>query len=597
MRRALAILIFATMTTGPMFVLAHGDQQPIAPPGHALPGLSPEVLALIAHPAAWQDFQRLNEQNLLGSVLPAAQVPLPMLPSVGILQVMLSTSGDAAAPDPLVLAQYDAMPAASRAALGSLLVAYLDMAHATKVAFKGLSVADRDAFLADPKAPMPVAFDFALLLGGQRELLAAAQAAVPVFRADLPSLAQLPPLTQCNPIGNAQSILGGINIDFSVRDNAYACDFGFSIDGQGNDVYNNNAGGSGSKFLPMDTGVEQIDHFSLSGSGFGMDLMGDDQYLSYRAQGGIAGGAFVGSGMLIEVAGDDTYYPQVDSSGDLQGGSEEGAGVLLDLAGDDNYNGHIGLNRKFHSSGGGINGGTTAGSGLMVDMAGNDVYNGYENGAGGVNGGLHGGSAALIDYAGDDSYDGFALNTAGVNGGGIGGHGFLLDGAGNDVYNGWVDTVGGVNGGAWLGTGQLVDVSGDDRYDGSVETGGVNGGSFDPYSYGLLQDLGGDDHYTGEVRAIGGVNGAAFFGQAQLLDWGQGDDVYESRNALGSGSSARFANGAAFLSEGLLFDDGGVDMYRDHQEDSWQFDLSCYPKGSAVGAQFDAPHANDAERC
>jgi hypothetical protein len=610
LRRAAAAVILAILiavpfvpmaTAGPRAALPSatiGAQLAALPRGITVPGMTPEVLALADHPARWQDLLQFNEVNLVGHALPAAKVPAPVLPSAGIAAVLAAT-GTPNHLSPLVLAKYDAMPRDARDALGSLLMAYVEDVHSTTLAFKGLTVAQREAFLDDPRAPMPDAWDWATMLAGQRELVAAAQAALPVLKLELPVLATLPPVSVCSADGQ-ESVLGGINLDFTATDDVYTCDIGFSIDLQGDDVYLNNGGGSGGTInLPVDTGVEQIQHFSLTGVGFALDVGGDNQFIAQRAQGGIAGGAFVGQGTLIVDAGSNLFHPAVNSSGDFQGGAEEGAGLLLNVgSGNDVYSGELGLHRKFHSSGGGLNGGAVAGAGFMADFGGDDVYDGFIDGTGGVNGGLHGGSAALLDFGGNDVYNGEVLDFAGVNGGGIGGHGLLLDAAGDDVYRGTLDTsFGGVNGGAWLGTGQLVDLAGDDDYDGYVAgSGGVNGGSFDPYSYGLLWDGAGSDHYDGQVGEglgeSGGVNGAAMFGQAQLLDLGGGDDRYETHN---QGGAIEFANGAAFLSEGLLFDDGGLDGYRDHAWDVWHWDQSCYPKGSAAGVQMDFPHASNAD--
>lgn len=589
MRKAVVVGLMVLMVAVPAMQVAAGGTRaplPAVPLPLSIPGVPQDVMALAHKPAQWQDFMAVNERNLLGQALPDAAVPAPLLPSVGLARIVAESGPEASAKlDPAVLRAYDAMPKDARDALGSLLAAYLDMERLTIDGFLGLSVADLDAYLKDPTKPMPQAFDWAMMFQGQREMLAASQAAVPVFQADLPALQALPPVSVCL----------AVNVDFTPTDNVYDCDFKLSIDGQGNDLYLNNAGGSGSQLVPAHTGNDIADHFAVTGAGYALDLSGNDRYMSgnpaynsNREQGGIAGGAFVGEGMLIEVAGDDQYHPAVNSSGDFQGGSEEGSGVLLELGGNDNYNGDLGLHRKFHSSGGGINGGTVAGAGLMVDYAGDDVYDGWIDGAGGVNGALHGGSATLIDYAGNDRYNGFALDYAGVNGAGIGGHGLLLDVSGDDSYNGTIQTIGGVNGGAYLGANRLVDLAGDDRYDGTVSIGGVNGGAFDPYSVGSLIDAGGNDHYTGQVTAAGGVNGAGMFAQASLLDLGGGDDTYETRND--PTNPVAMSNGAAFLSDGLLLDDGGHDAYRDHQSDAWRWDFSCAPKGSAAGAEIDLPN-------
>ena len=143
-----------------------------------------------------------------------------------------------------------------------------------------------------------------------------------------------------------------------------------------------------------------------------VDLGGNDLYRGNPAcdgwtghASGINGGAYEGSGFLLDVGGSDQYV----AGGASNGGGSYATGFLADTSGDDSY--------YVIATG---NGGVWAGGyGLLVDGAGNDLY---EGNYGGVNGGADGaGAGMLLDLAGDDRYEatskfGFPVRR-GVNGG------------------------------------------------------------------------------------------------------------------------------------------------------------------------------------
>ena len=140
---------------------------------------------------------------------------------------------------------------------------------------------------------------------------------------------------------------------------------------------------------------------------------------------------------------------------------------------------------------------------------------------------------AVIDTGGDDTYawgDGLPLETQ-----------IVLDRAGNDRYEAKL----GGPGAGWLGASVLLDMAGDDTYVSAL--GGCGSGAF---GFGLLFDAAGADTY----RCDAWSTGAGVYGAGVLIDAGDGWDTYISHSlSQGVGGPA----GA-----GLLFDEGGDDLYR-----------------------------------
>lgn len=361
----------------------------------------------------------------------------------------------------------------------------------------------------------------------------------------------------------------------------YTRDVLLQVDVGGDDVYWNNAGGSG--YGPPDPCIETNAHPAaalldmagddvygddrgcgvngggLGGSGLLVDVAGNDHY-SGRGL-GVNGGAHAGRGLLIDAAGDDAYV--ATERWGTNGGGFLGNGALIDVAGDDRY----------VAAGEANNGGAEKGTGLLIDGGGRDLYAGGDratNGGAQVGsallldagvdddayttvdgvwgwsvakngGGGNGGAGALVDQGGDDRYEG---GDSGANGGGWYGVGLLVDGAGNDTFVAGED---GVNGAGWallpisrnhplsrpesealpVGVGFLVDGGGHDTY--LSRKFGTNGGCY--VGAGFLVDVAGNDRYVAEDG--GGVNGGAggkTFGLCSsfLVD-GAGDDLYETR--------------------------------------------------------------------
>lgn len=271
---------------------------------------------------------------------------------------------------------------------------------------------------------------------------------------------------------------------------------------------------------------------------------------------GLAGGATVGVGLLVDGAGDDTYNGTYVGT---VGGAVQGAGLVVDGAGDDAYFAwnSLGIGGAL----GVCNPGTTAvvnqpvetGTTVagVVDLGGDDSYTipqGYVgNGAGACTG-----AGFLLDAAGNDAYvadDASPGGAPGTNGGSFvrGSSGFLYDAGGDDTYRGG-DI--GVNGGAEsLGVGFLLDRGGVDVFIAGER--GVNGGASGTFpGLGFLLAGGEDaDTYTGANRANGGGNGLGF-----LLDEG-GDDLYHTVADEGNG-------GASAGGRGLLLDLAGNDRYK-----------------------------------
>ncbi|MEE9613984.1 MAG: PDZ domain-containing protein [Thermodesulfobacteriota bacterium] len=278
------------------------------------------------------------------------------------------------------------------------------------------------------------------------------------------------------------------------------------IDFGGDDTYENNAGAS-TPLVPLSLVI---------------DLAGNDRYVAPGPPGRLSQGAgFMGTGLLLDMSGDDVYI-----SGDLaQGMGIFGVGALVDLGGDDTYTGDT------------FTGGVGRfGIGILLDAGGNDTYRARLSSQG------HGsvrGLGALIDTGGNDFY--FAGGkypdfrdpenaTKSFS------QGF---GTGMRPYKTAVGASGGI--------GLLIDAGGNDRYEGDY----FSQGSSYWYSLGILHDLGGNDTYiAGRYSQGAGIHSSV----GALIDEG-GEDSYSVSFGVGQGMGHDFGVGA-------LADFGGDDTYK-----------------------------------
>jgi hypothetical protein len=338
-------------------------------------------------------------------------------------------------------------------------------------------------------------------------------------------------ISYANPISLGIELTGDkqpINITGSTGSSALASGiFGYAIhaDLAGNDTYFNATGnGSGTQ------------GFGLFGTGILYDAGGDD---TYSAVGECQGCGIYGTGLLIDGGGNDRYECYQQGQGF---GFTKGVGLLLDVAGDDTYiandtdikfpsaqstehNGSLSQGFGFGRRGDYLDGHSWAGGvGMLVDGAGNDYYS---CGIFGQGGGYWYGVGILADKGGDDSYLGqwycqgsaahFAL-------------GILQDTAGNDKYTGKMNMCGGA--GHDFSLGWLEDRAGNDAYDmPNLSLGGGNANGI-----GVFWDCAGDDSY---------LTSGVTLGQASVA---------------GSGSVRDF-----IMCLGLFVDGGGNDTYLERQ--------------------------------
>ena len=298
-----------------------------------------------------------------------------------------------------------------------------------------------------------------------------------------------------------------------------------------------------------------------------IDLSGDDRY-----EGCVASGVF-GVGLLMDLAGNDTYRGESET----QGAGIFGVGVLWDESGDDTYRaasasqgvGSFGVGalvdlsgRDVYQIGGFGQGlGATAGVGIVEDRAGCDVY-------------LSGGATTdLLRY--DDHYLSMAQGVGlGIRPVGSGGIGILSDRAGNDTY---VADIFGQGVAYWLGVGGLVDEKGHDRYVGHQYAQGcgvhlaagvlidregddlyfsnsVSQGCGHDLSLGVLFDGSGDDNYVTEGLSLGAGNAN---GISLLVDMSGRDGYIARRPDVMGYSDDRREYGMV----GIMLDLGGEDRY------------------------------------
>lgn len=345
------------------------------------------------------------------------------------------------------------------------------------------------------------------------------------------------------------------------------------IDLGGDDVYYNNAGSS-TRESPISILV---------------DLSGKDKYIS--SQPFVQGSGILGTGILIDLEGDDLYV----SRSAAQGIGVIGSGFLIDLKGDDYYSG------KSSVQGLGF-----MGIGFILEGMGHDRYM-AEHYAQGI--GLTKGFGAIVDLEGSDYMfaggkypdfrdpenatqsfaQGFGLGLRPYKSsvGTSGGIGLVYDLNGNDVY---ISDYFGQGSSYWYAFGALVDENGDDLYvagrysqgagihksigvlidkkgnDNYLTTFGVAQGCGHDYGIGVLVDNEGDDFYKGGVLAQGFGNdtGIGIFydnsGNDRHFSKGDGPGVGKFSDLEGKGSI------------GLYIDAKGEDSYSSGEKDHQIFD-------------------------
>jgi hypothetical protein len=356
-----------------------------------------------------------------------------------------------------------------------------------------------------------------------------------------------PPHTVDLPTPFGRILVGTCGADTFTGDDVL-----LSIDPGGDDLHQDNAGGTAEIEIPVAISV---------------DVAGNDTYdCTAMKRGACQGAGVLGAGVLMDSAGDDTYRAATHA----QGTGYLGQGVLLDAAGNDTYD------AKWVAQGAAF-----FGHGLLMDAAGNDHYRVLWDGQG--YGGVGGGVGVLADRAGDDSYFAepdarktsqyayrnysgngqpntnvsFAQGAAaGRRGDGSDGHswpgglGVLVDVTGADTYQAGAFAQAY---GYWYGVGLIYDGSGNDVYKSLYYS--IASGAH--YSVSGLFDEAGNDVYQQEEtipqsHAGAGVAFAWDFVNAMLFDRA-GNDHYESNGNCLARSSMK---GNAYLIDG-----GGDDTY------------------------------------
>jgi hypothetical protein len=416
-----------------------------------------------------------------------------------------------------------------------------------------------------------------------------------IFRCDSILKSQILDLSEINvelftPIGSIL-INGSMDDEYNSDSNKLLI-----IDFGGNDIYFNSVAAAASIDNPISVLIdfEGNDKYvnsnpmltaqatGIFGSGILIDMHGDDEYESVNYSQGI--GVF-GLGFLYDFKGNDTYH--MANSG--QGCGYFGIGINMDIFGDDRY----------YIFGDGQGMGGAGGIGILGNFSGNDVYTAewdaekfperadyhsnfkvqmnYAQGAGvGRRGDLTdghnwaGGIGALIDMNGDDSYN------AGNFSQGLGywfGLGILFDEKGNDSYNSVYFTQAS---GAHFAMGVLIDQEGDDTHI-LNQTGGA-GLSFGwDFVNTLFIDKMGNDIYEAKMISIANsmLRSNSFFIEMQ------GDDIYRCgklENFLGAASfdgsfeKPSFHRMYAFENQQTAFfiDLSGNDTYEIKKDDKWQ---------------------------
>lgn len=410
-----------------------------------------------------------NARGIRAAVVPPGTLAAPS----GELAGLFAASGVAVDPATAAsLAAFDALPSDLATAIATLARASLD---ARRLAAEALA---EDG-----------ASDWAMLFQAARTQASAADATRATLARYSGAFETAPALDTC----------GVAAIDLASQANTYACDYALQIDLGGADVYANNAGGT----------------FLLKSNALAIDVAGDDRYVArYADHVGVAGGAMMGVGMLVDWAGNDHYNVSVGEGGAVNGAADAlGVGFFADMAGDDTIVGRAGFHAAANGGGwtgaghmllvggmdvvdgstegvGGVNGGAFgAGTGVLVGIGGSRTYRAHDPSGGGVNGGAHrGGSGLLVDDGDATRYEAHAAAPAGANGGANGGRGLLVDlGGGDDVYVALGDAIAATNGGSLSGQALLFDDGGSDLYSEDSGATFVTDSTLTPKGYGGAQ--------------------------------------------------------------------------------------------------------------
>lgn len=248
------------------------------------------------------------------------------------------------------------------------------------------------------------------------------------------------------------------------------------------------------------------------------DWAGNDKYLSTKNDVCSQGSGMLGSGILWDHAGNDTY----SAYDNAQGHCFFGVGQLWDEGGNDTFKG-----RNM------VQGSACFGIGQLVNIGGNDSYYAFMCAQGF---GFQGGSGTLLDTEGDDKYVGETgksnpkenLTTPGTGGHDNDRNYCFVQGAGwgrrSDMGDGH-----GMGGGVGL----LQDLKGNDWYECGVY-GQATGYWF---GTGILNDCEGNDHYEGSFFV---QSGTAHMGLTAFLD-DAGDDSYTVWKAISQGGAHDFS--------------------------------------------------------
>ncbi len=339
-------------------------------------------------------------------------------------------------------------------------------------------------------------------------------------------------------------------------------DFRLIIDYAGGDVYESTD----------DTGVAGI----VLGTSIILELAGDD---TYRAGHMSLGSAAYGGALLYDAGGDDVYEAGAFS----EGTGFLGVGAIVDVEGDDTY--VAGMQSQGF--------GYVMGSGLILDESGNDTYYTkasrkdilrYEDHyltlsqgcAFGSRPDYSGGIGLLIDSEGNDLY------YSDIFGQGVGYWfcvGGLIDRGGHDYYCSYQYAQGS---GVHLAFGVLIDEKGNDFY----QSKGVSQGCGHDLSLGLLADFSGNDCYTATdlSQGAGNANGTGI-----IFDAG-GVDSYSSKSTVNVNGYGNFRRN--FGSIGLHVDLVGRDYYSARGSNDALWESGKYGLGVDVPGEVERPEGD-----
>lgn len=524
----------------------------------------------------------------------ASARPLDCGPLASAFAALAADLGVAAPPAP-------ALPAAKEDALARLVCA---LHHATLL--RNAAYADVDArtlasdILSQTERPSVALSSrhVAANAAGARLIAGAVDDAIAAFTPQAPP-AQAQALAPARAPAQPQlSFPPVLAMDLVGIDTLYADDVALILDVGGNDLYDNNAGGSlialgGGNFIPV-TGDP---------SSYGPSQCVTPTTPCTRV---VVGGDFedaelvFSAALVLDLAGDDTYglprapwhdarctsEPVVRKVA-IQGAGAGGPGLLFDLAGDNVFR------AKTIAQGTGHVGGV----GVMYLGPGNDRLEAVRMAQGS---GLFFGLGLLVNEGGDDVYvgrapEGGVFNTDGsfcdaeprylhgsgfarVTGGASGFAGALLDRAGNDLYVG--DTKGG-GFGEVASVGIFVDEAGDDQYFAVKGSLGFASGhpSTSGGGLGVFIDAAGNDRYTLTTAAgLGATPGA-------LVDPTQAPLPYAPYTFWVNEVVTTFVDPVLISGAAVFYDGGGTDVY-----DTPALRTNGEAKATTVGGLFvDAP--------